>query len=208
MRTPRRTIVGLLTITVLACCQSCQRQGVPTTTNPTSTAVPAPTPGSRSVPNVVGMRLTDAKARLSALGYSKVNLVDASGQGRYVLDADNWIVQSTSPPAGSLTALGTQITLRVVKPTDGAGAATTTPGVIPNVVCKDLQSAQDALQSAGFYNLGSADATGHGRHQLLDRDWVVVQQSIKAGTRVNPQTRILLSVVKYGEPTGASGCRS
>ena len=81
-------------------------------------------------------------------------------------------------------------------------------GTLPNVVCKDLQAAQDTLQAAGFYNLGSEDGTGQGRAQLIDRNWVVVAQSARAGSAPSPTTRIVLTAVKYGEPTGNSGCPS
>jgi hypothetical protein len=47
------------------------------------------------------------------------------------------------------------------------------------VVCKDLQTAQDTMQAAGFYNLGSADGTGQGRAQVADRNWVVIAQSAR-----------------------------
>ena len=64
------------------------------------------------------------------------------------------------------------------------------------------------LQAAGFYNLGSEDGTGQGRAQLIDRNWVVITQSVPAGRTRGPSTRIVLTAVKYGEPTGSSGCPS
>jgi PASTA domain len=209
MRTSRHAAASLLAVAALAGCQSQAGSGLGGSPTPSgSPTSSASAPSAQPVPNLAGLRLTDAQARLSAAGYTNVEPVDASGQGRHVLNPDNWVVQSTSPPAGTRAAPSTRITVRVVKPTDGAGSTHTTTGVIPEVVCKDLQSAQDALQAAGFYDLASADATGRGRHQLLDRDWVVVRQSVRPGARVGPQTRVLLSVVKYGEPTGASNCRS
>jgi hypothetical protein len=71
----------------------------------------------------------------------------------------------------------------------------------------ELQAAQDKLQEAGFYLLASKDALGD-RHQILDRDWVVIGQSTAAGKLTLPLTKITLTVVKYGEPTGDSGCKS
>jgi hypothetical protein len=117
-------------------------------------------------------------------------------------------VRSQAPAAGERVVTTTVITLKVLKPSDAAGDATVTHGVVPEVVCMDLQTAQDTMQAAGFYNLRSEDATGQGRAQLIDRNWVVVAQSARAGSRPPVDTRIVLRSVKYGEPTGDSHCPS
>jgi hypothetical protein len=160
-----------------------------------------------TVPAVAGKRLSDAEKALKNAGYSKVKPEDATSAHRIVLDPKNWIVRSQSPAAGSKVVHSTAITLKVSKPTDGAGSGTVTEGVVPNVVCKDLQSAQNVMQSAGFYNLGQEDGTGKGRVQIIDRNWVVIKQSVAAGKRPDKDTRIVLTAVKYGEPTGSSGCK-
>jgi hypothetical protein len=69
--------------------------------------------------------------------------------------------------------------------------------VVPNVVGKDLQSAQEEL----FPPLRSTsiDATGQGRSQVIDSNWVVVRQEPAAGTTVLILTDIKLYVVKAGE---------
>lgn len=170
-------------------------------------AVQTPVPAVK-VPDVVGRRLTEARAALTAAGFDSVLTVDHSDRNRPVLEPDNWIVREQSPGAGVSVLLTSRITLRVTKPSDDRGSATTAGGMVPNVVCKDLQSAQDALQAAGFYNLGSTDGTGQGRQQLVDRNWVVTAQSSAVGSRPDPLTKITLTAVKFGEPTGASGCGS
>jgi hypothetical protein len=101
-----------------------------------------------------------------------------------------------------------KITLVVVKPSDSSAGGAVEAGAVPNVVCKDLQTAQDTLQKAGFYNLGSQDGSGQGRSQLIDRNWVVTKQSVPAGSRPDPATRVVLTAVKFGESTGSSGCPS
>lgn len=54
---------------------------------------------------------------------------------------------------------------------------------VPNVVgMENLQVSQDALQEAGFYLMKQNDATGAGRSQLWDRNWIVVRQSPAGGT--------------------------
>lgn len=71
----------------------------------------------------------------------------------------------------------------------------------------DLQKAQDAMRSADFY-VTASDATGQGRQQLVDRNWVVVSQSEPAGWLARADDPIVLGTVKFGEPTGAYGCPS
>jgi beta-lactam-binding protein with PASTA domain len=160
------------------------------------------------VPDVVGARLADALRRLDAAGLDEIEPIDATGQDRVVLNPENWVVRAQQPAAGTRTGTGTTVTLRVAKPSDGAPSPRVVAGVVPDVVCLDLQTAQDTLQQAGFSDIGSADGTGAGRQQLVDRNWVVVRQSAAAGSRPGRSTRIVLTAVKYGEPTGASGCRS
>ena len=76
------------------------------------------------------------------------------------------------------------------------------------MVCLDLQSAQDALRAAGFYVVTPHDGTGKSRVVLVDRNWVVIVQSVRPGTSPDRLTHIVLTVVKFGEPTGDSGCPS
>lgn len=54
-------------------------------------------------------------------------------------------------------------------------------------------------------DLGSEDGSGQGRSQLVDRNWVVIKQSVPASGSRGPATRIVLTSVKFGEPTGTSG---
>lgn len=166
------------------------------------------TASSARVPDVVGSRLSDAQHTLQAVGFKHVRTTDGTGRNRLVLSSVNWIVRAQNPAAGTQASTGTKVLLTVTKPTDGVGSGSIQAGVVPNVVCRDLQSAQDALRSAGFFTLRSRDGTGQGRRQILDRDWVVIGQSVRAGQRPDTHTRIVLTVVKFGESTGSSGCRS
>lgn len=70
---------------------------------------------------------------------------------------------------------------------------------LPNVVGKNLQAAQDLMQSHGFYVLNDKDATGQNRFQVYDRNWVVTRQQPAAGRRVSLDTPITLWAKKYGE---------
>ena len=70
---------------------------------------------------------------------------------------------------------------------------------MPNVVCMNLQAAQDKIQEAGVFYSRSKDASGQGRMQVLDRNWIVVAQTPDPGTPISEGDAVL-SVVKNDEP--------
>jgi hypothetical protein len=70
---------------------------------------------------------------------------------------------------------------------------------MPDVVCMDLQRAQDTIQAAGVFFSRSHDATGLNRWQLVDSNWQVVAQSPAPGTSFG-EGEAMLDVVKFGEP--------
>lgn len=72
-------------------------------------------------------------------------------------------------------------------------------GVVPNVVGVNHQLAQDTMQAAGFYFLTEQDATGQNRLLIVDRNWVVVSQEPKGGTKAPTDTKIVLRSKKIGE---------
>jgi hypothetical protein len=72
--------------------------------------------------------------------------------------------------------------------------------LMPDVVCMDLQAAQDEIQDHGVFFSKSEDATGQGRRQLWDRNWVVVAQTPAAGAPIG-EGEAVLSVVKDDEPS-------
>src|SRR5207244_13400813 len=73
------------------------------------------------------------------------------------------------------------------------------PGEAPNNLCMYLRLARDKSHAAGYYTLRSQDATGRGRHQFWDRNWVVISQSPAAGAKAPPGTRIVFGVLAYGD---------
>lgn len=75
--------------------------------------------------------------------------------------------------------------------------------IMPAVTCMILQTAQDVIQEAGVFFSRSDDATGAGRMQVMDRNWVVVAQTPAAGEPVG-EAEAVLSVVKIGEPGDCS----
>lgn len=67
----------------------------------------------------------------------------------------------------------------------------------------NLQAAQNLIQTTGVFFSRSADATGKGRHQIVDNNWVVVSQQPPAGSPITEGSAVL-SVVKIGEPGDCS----
>ncbi|MBM7280161.1 PASTA domain-containing protein [Gordonia rubripertincta] len=72
------------------------------------------------------------------------------------------------------------------------------PALMPNVVCMNLQDAQNAIQAVGVFFSRSEDATGRNRSQLVDRNWIVVGQTPSPGTAFGEGDAVL-SAVKIGE---------
>jgi hypothetical protein len=71
---------------------------------------------------------------------------------------------------------------------------------MPDVLCLDLQTAQDRAQDAGIPTSSSRDASGRERKQVWDRNWVVVEQTPAPGTAAGG-AEVVLSVVKDDEPS-------
>jgi hypothetical protein len=70
---------------------------------------------------------------------------------------------------------------------------------MPNLIGKDLQGAQDAIQSLtadAFWYTGSTDLTGKGRMQIDDRNWVVCTSTPAPGAAITESTKIDFGVVK------------
>ncbi len=69
---------------------------------------------------------------------------------------------------------------------------------MPDVICMGLQEAQDEIQDHGVFFSKSVDATGDGRRQLWDRNWIVVGQDPEPGESIG-ENEAVLSVVKKSE---------
>lgn len=101
-----------------------------------------------------------------------------------------WPEVATSAPA---TTCG--------RPEDAPGfEAPAQRGAVPDVVCMDLQLAQDKAQAAGFSQITSDDASGKHRSQFYDRNWVVVSQTPAPGTHAPSSSRLYVRVLAYGDP--------
>ncbi|MEU1272996.1 PASTA domain-containing protein [Streptomyces sp. NPDC005799] len=89
----------------------------------------------------------------------------------------------------------------IATPASNASTGNTTAATktVPAFTGMGLQSAQDAAQAAGFYSLDSHDSLGRDRMQILDRDWKVCSQNVKAGTKVATDTKLDFGAVKLKE---------
>lgn len=70
---------------------------------------------------------------------------------------------------------------------------------MPDVVGQNLQYSQDSLQALGSYVMDQTDASGLGRMQIDDSNWVVCSQDPAPGSAVPISTVVTLSAVKIGE---------
>ena len=69
---------------------------------------------------------------------------------------------------------------------------------MPDLICRGLQAAQDEIQDRGVFGSKSRDATGQGRRQLWDRNWVVVAQDPEPGEKIG-EFEAILYVVKNSD---------
>jgi hypothetical protein len=85
-------------------------------------------------------------------------------------------------------------------PTDAAQAAAS--WVMPDLVGRNLQDAQDELQRVTDYGVSfstSSDLSGQGRAQALDRNWKVCKQTPPPGTTITSATIPDFGVVRVSE---------
>jgi hypothetical protein len=117
-----------------------------------------------------------------------------------VVVESNWVVCEQDPQGGETDA--DKVKLIVDRPglcggAEGGSTGSTTDGssiVVPNVIGLDLQTAQDTLQAAGFFDLGSHDVTGQSSLQIIDSNWEVVDQVPAAGSNAETSAHVELGV--------------
>ena len=105
---------------------------------------------------------------------------------------------ASDTPSAPATTSQAAATTAAVAPTTGAPDQVWT---MPDLRGKDLQTAQDAIQSLTqdkVFFTTSHDATGAGRHQILDRDWQVCTQSVAPGASFASDAAIDFGVVRIG----------
>lgn len=125
---------------------------------------------------------------------------------------------TTAPLATTTTTAASSTTSAATTPTTTAAPTTTSTTeappernllggddpedrIMPDLVCFDLQAAQDEIQDRGVFFSRSEDASGDGRRQLWDRNWVVVDQDPAPGTPIGERDAIFY-VLKDDEDHG------
>jgi len=104
-----------------------------------------------------------------------------------------------APAADAATTVATVTTEPVAPKTRTAVPAATAAKVVkikvPNGVGLDYQSAQDRWRAAGLHVAPAVDATGAHRLPLIDSNWIVLAQNLKAGSKV-PRGSFITATVK------------
>ena len=137
----------------------------PTATVPTRPAAPAASePGGIAVPALVGLRLDAATAR-------------ATGANLHISWPEHCddVVRSQSPPAGTVVAVGSTVTVELV------------PCIVPSVIGLHLEAAKAAIAAAGLH-----------AHWPAYCDDLVTGQSPAAGSRVAPATVVSMQLKPPG----------
>ncbi|ROZ85480.1 PASTA domain-containing protein [Gordonia sp. OPL2] len=112
---------------------------------------------------------------------------------------------STKAPPQTPATYALPTTTRPVPPpvetrTSASDSPAAPAALMPDVVCMNLQAAQNRIQDAGVFFSRSTDASGQGRSQILDSNWIVVAQTPDPGTPITEGDAVL-SAVKIGEPS-------
>lgn len=109
-------------------------------------------------------------------------------------------VTSTEPETDPTTIPTTVATTPAptLPPATSPPATAPSQPLMPDVMCMNLQDAQDLIQTVGVFYSRSVDATGQGRDQIVDSNWLVVGQTPDVGTPFG-EGDALLAVVKIGE---------
>lgn len=104
-----------------------------------------------------------------------------------------------APATTAVPTTAAPVTTPPTAPPTTAPPPTTRPALMPNVVCMNLQDAQDTIQAmTGVFYSRSFDATGRGRMQVIDSNWIVVSQTPRPGTPFG-EGDANLGAVKIGE---------
>lgn len=80
-----------------------------------------------------------------------------------------------------------------------AASANPSSWTMPNLIGKNLQAAQDAIQSVTnglVWYSGSTDLTGKGRAQVFDRNWLVCTSTPPPGATFTTSSSVSFGVVR------------
>jgi len=100
--------------------------------------------------------------------------------------ADPWYSFSDECSPGTVTASNPQEPATPESASTSQADDATEPGlVMPNLICVDLQKAQDDLQAlTGKFFIDSYDSSGRNRFQINDSNWTVTEQTPDPGSEI------------------------
>jgi Flp pilus assembly protein CpaB len=106
----------------------------------------------------------------------------------------------------SFTSIATYKTETSENRANKAPTSTNIPNVVMvDVLCMNLQDAQNLVQDQGVFLSRSKDASGQDRNQIYDRNWIVVGQNIPVGAAIG-ENEVVLSVLRDDEINQNSFC--
>jgi hypothetical protein len=106
----------------------------------------------------------------------------------------------------SYTSIAQYLTETSEKTATEGPTSTNVPDVIMvDVLCMNLQDAQNLIQDQGVFLSRSRDASGKNRNQIYDRNWIVVGQNIPVGVAIG-ENEVVLSVLRDEEIEITSIC--
>jgi hypothetical protein len=111
-------------------------------------------------------------------------------------------VTATEAAAAPTTASANSLAATPPAPAEPTKAAAPAPVadtaiMVPNGVGKNYQAAQDLWRAAGLHVLPATDALGAHRLPIIDTNWVVLAQDLRAGSKVPDDSFITATVEKY-----------
>ena len=154
-------------------------------------------PAGRTVTTAAEDVTTTTSVRLVPPSTRNISITDEP----IVIDADGNVLLPDPGAAGSNVPAGTIGVPSTEAGDDGLnllGGDDPEDRRMPDVICMGLQAAQDEIQDHGVFFSKSVDASGQGRRQLWDRNWIVVAQEPAPGEKIG-EFEAVLSVVKTNE---------
>ncbi|WP_052358526.1 PASTA domain-containing protein [Terrabacter tumescens] len=158
-----------------------------------------PQPQKRSRKHLIGYPVT----ALLALGIGAAGGGNADATAPAAASPTVVVTQTAPAPAPATVTQTVRATVTVAAPVAAADAgakAVAKPAskiTVPDGVGLNYQDAQDLWRAAGLVVAPAEDATGANRLPVLDSNWVVLAQDLKAGSKVPADSMITATVKKY-----------
>ena len=167
-------------------------------------SAPQPQPQKRSKKHLIGYPVT----ALLALGIGAASGGNVDATAPAAASSTVVVTQTAPAPAAETVTQTVRATVTMAAPqapavaADSGAKAAPKPAskvTVPNGVGMNYQDAQDAWRAAGLHVAPAEDATGANRIPVLDANWVVIDQDLKAGSKVALDSFITATIKKYSD---------